>query len=759
MPVVVLPYGTGLQRSDGVMVRLPVSFEDLRNVFLYEGKAEIRKGMTQTSVLVNDDPIDIDQVVGLEALRSQQAALAVGYQTATEELWLNILAIDGTNPSAVGLLADVSVLNNGWLYAVPSLVMAESDSKMLIAHDEPNLGGRVPTKVYDPFGITISTLQADLDGEGDADVLFRGITRHLTYIVGWGYGNATDPNRPDVLRISNSGDPVTFQDFAFFEVGQRAERITVCRTAGTSLIVFKETETYELFGYSPDTFGMRPVDVLFGCVGHRLAVSVGNQVFFWSNQGPRVITGNQASTDIATPLDIEGPDPTTLVAESDVHDAFAQYDAKSRVVLFVWGRRVYALSIRNPSKPRWSYYELGETAQVGAQLFTTESGSGGVAPTGYPDITLGSAVPKVGEESIAATLTWDNIGDTAAAVIQIYLSEDAGATYVLKKSVASSGGAGQTTDIEGLTPNTPYKLSLRAFRGASGTTPAVVPGIVDWTGNAGDADNWDSAAFRGQATFVTDEAVPLPVFRSGENNGVWEVISGAASRITVEWVIPVGAEGLEIEIERARADEGNTGTQALAGGVGPPDSGGKQAFGGFVALATVAAGTTSYEDADFANNAQWNRYRFRFVGAVAFSPSLDCWGGPDAPGDDWNANMDGDSVFITLDWINANAPGRTLCPGPTAAPANHYTLAYTNNMDVTPASDDWMTGTAGERENPFITAGGVSVLGGVPAPEETDTVRVGLRHEVTCFGTIYTSYWARVTGTPDYREGLIGDKE
>jgi len=118
-------------------------------------------------------------------------------------------------------------------------------------------------------------------------------------------------------------------------------------------MVFKETETHQIFGYSPDTFGIRPADTLFGCVSSRLAVSVAGTVFFWSVQGPRVTVGGE-SIDLAVPLDLDGSDPATLVVESDVENAFAEYDPATRTVQFVWGRRVYALSIRDPSKPRWS---------------------------------------------------------------------------------------------------------------------------------------------------------------------------------------------------------------------------------------------------------------------------------------------------------------------------------------------------------------------------------------------------------------------
>jgi hypothetical protein len=385
--ILTLPYGEGLERSKGVMVVRPTSFKDLRNVSLFDGKAQVRQGLAVASVLQDDGPTDLDVTVMLEPLRSEAAAMGVGYNTtggSNREVWLNRMLIDGTAPVAVGLLG---TLDGGVTFEPPIIIGADSDNKFFIAHDEPNPTSRIVTQVYDPEDHPqLSNLQADLDGiNGQRDVFFRGVVRHLSYIFGWGYGNFDDPVRGDVVRVSNSGNSRVFEDFAFFEAGQQGETVMVCRSAGPTLMVFKETETYEIFGYSPDTFGIRLADSLFGAVGSRLAVSIAGNVFFWSTQGPRVTTGGP-SKDIAVPLDIGGPDPASLVAESDPQDAFAAYDPRTRVVQFVWGQRVYALSIRDPNRPRWSYYELGEVAQSSGLFFSTQSQAGGGGPpAGAPE--------------------------------------------------------------------------------------------------------------------------------------------------------------------------------------------------------------------------------------------------------------------------------------------------------------------------------------------------------------------------------------
>ena len=351
-----IPFGQGLDRATGVSQIQPTLFEDLREVILFAGKAQIRKGTERTSTLEDNLGAGLDITLQLQPLRVESAAMGVGFDDTSKELFLNLLAIDGTNPTAI-----LSALPNGRLFLLdggatfdpPILHMVDTFGRMYIAHDEPLLAARNATRVYNPnVSPRIDDLVGDLDDDDvEEPIQFRGVTRHLSYLVGWGYGTDADKDRPDVVRVSLAGDPDLFDPRHFFLAGQRSEPVLTCRTAGPLLLVFKETETYEIFGYSPETFGIRPADTLFGCVGSRLAVTVANTVFFWSTQGPRMSAGGE-SVDLAIPLDIGGPDPATLAAESEVEQAFAVYSAFDRIVMFVWGLRVYVLSLRMPGALR-----------------------------------------------------------------------------------------------------------------------------------------------------------------------------------------------------------------------------------------------------------------------------------------------------------------------------------------------------------------------------------------------------------------------
>ncbi len=554
--------GEGLERSKGVMVIQATTFEDLRNVFLYDGKAQVRAGLANRSVLQDDTPADLDVTVMLAPFRSESASIGIGFDDASKEVWLNRLDIDGTNPAVIGSLG---TLDAGITFDPPIIVGADSDNKFFIAHDEPNPTSRLVTQVYDPSGFPqISNLQADLDGiNGQQDVFFRGVVRHLSYIFGWGYGSFSDPVRGDVVRVSNSGDSKIFEDFAFFEAWQQGETVMVCRSAGQTLMVYKETETYEIFGYSPDTFGIRLADSLFGCVGSRLAVSVAGSVFFWSTQGPRVTSGGP-SVDIAVPLDIDGPDPATLVAESDPQDAFADYDPRTRVIQFVWGQRVYALSIRDPNRPRWSYYELGEKAQCSGLFFLTQSTAGGGGPPiGHVDELIldapaqanmvigasptGGIVPINGETVTidGKVYTWQTVLTDVDGNVFIGANTQLCANFLF---AAITLGAGAGVDYAASTTLHPT-VGLNSLAGAA---PPRVIVRADAAGTAGNGIPLSTTMVQ-DPTAGVHKAGNAPQYKDYPAIIITALQDGVdiePTKITVQWenVDQIGAEDVEIHL-------------------------------------------------------------------------------------------------------------------------------------------------------------------------------------------------------------------
>ena len=64
-----IPFGQGLDRATGVSQIQPTLFEDLREVILFAGKAQIRKGTERTSTLEDNLGAGLDITLQLQTRR------------------------------------------------------------------------------------------------------------------------------------------------------------------------------------------------------------------------------------------------------------------------------------------------------------------------------------------------------------------------------------------------------------------------------------------------------------------------------------------------------------------------------------------------------------------------------------------------------------------------------------------------------------------------------------------------------------------
>jgi hypothetical protein len=211
--------------------------------------------------------------------------------------------------------------------------------------------------------------------------------RHLAYLVGWGFGTANEP-RPELVRISLPGDPITFDENHYFAAGDRRDPVLACAPAGDAdgpqgiLDVWKRSETHAIHGYDRATFGIRLIDPRHGIVASRAHVNIEGLNIAWAEEGPRLWSGLGVSDALELPLGLDDWEPDDLVDEGELAYAFAHYVPRERVGWFHFGRRVYALTARVQGHWRWSYQTLGFDAYGAITLFeTTEEKT---APPGYP---------------------------------------------------------------------------------------------------------------------------------------------------------------------------------------------------------------------------------------------------------------------------------------------------------------------------------------------------------------------------------------
>jgi len=418
-----LPFGPGLDKESGVMVVRPNTMQDLRNVYHHEGSIVVREGTEKTNQFYDGEAgwvqygiavgtgDDATHILAGIAIRSERVGIVVSWDDTTKRV--AIWRVDALGGNSIfigfwpwrynGLDPEASpVADFEWPTFTdepPKVVLAEIYGMVFFAHDEKWDAFRAATYVYDPwkesdehysgFGDTLGPVISDLAGDPTVEqpevLRFRGVVRHLEYLFGWGWGSAVlNEIRPELLRVSNPGDPKTFDPDHYFVVGDKRDPVISAAPARQTLLVCKETETYQVIGYSRATFGIRPYDQLYGALASRLMVSVSGDVYTWSAEGPMVGGDVGPFQKIWIPLDLGGFEPATLVARVDFDQGWCDYIDEVELVIFCFGRRAYILSVRNPQDPRWTYWELGKKAYCGFRLYGDE-GDIGAIPTGYMD--------------------------------------------------------------------------------------------------------------------------------------------------------------------------------------------------------------------------------------------------------------------------------------------------------------------------------------------------------------------------------------
>ncbi len=523
-----IQFGRGLDRASGHLAAAPETMRDLRNVYVRDTRLEIRKGAVQTATVG-------DTITGVFPFITEQA----GVLTALEGSSLRVYLVDGFGQGSPPLfLGDWGTLPAG-AHNPPRTLGAEAGNRVFIAHDEIHIGNRLPTVIYQPFqSNTFVTLRQDLGG-GEVDVKFRGVAKHLEYIVGWGFGNIDDQDRQEIVRISLPGlidetGEVRFLPEHYWIVGTRGDPVVRCIPLGIdepALLAFKSAETYLLFGYDQTNFGIRLIDSRHGLASSRLAVSYDGMVFFWSLEGPRVFDGPGASKELAIPLDLRAPPPSSLVQSGAIEDGWAEYVPERRAIRFVFGPLKYVLHLWNPTRPEWSYEE-GLDEFCGGIIF------GGGTPVFGPPSGAPSLHDVVDIETTSVRLIIEHSGAEGNEVLEVWLRPSGGEWFRLTPEMVRLPGP-QSVQVTDLQPGTSYDVAVRYRRG-----PHFTPGYEN------DPDTWPSYE---AGAFVT--AVGAPVIQQV----TWERVSATEERCNVA-IMPASSTDLRLY----RSDDGGASWSIIA---------------------------------------------------------------------------------------------------------------------------------------------------------------------------------------------------
>jgi hypothetical protein len=550
--VIALTFGGSLDRESGIMAAAPGSMRDLRNVIIRQGRVDARPGVELITTFQDDEARPMSHIIELHPFLTEGAAMVVGYVEETRKVWVFRTTGDGLFPTALGVWFELAAG-----LELPRVILAECKGRMFFAHAEPIEPLRAPTIYYDPTGagtlqelkVTWRDTSDPLDGTLDEEqVYFRGVRSHLeSYLVGYGWAGF-DQYGPQMVRTSLPGEPLVFEKNHYEWGGARGNACTaMVPTPWGTMAVFRENATDEIIGRSRKDFGRKETDPNHGCVGDRLAIAAEGMVFFWSETGPRALSGSAPSQDIALPLDLAGPSPAELVADGSIYGAFASYDAEARTVEFHFGRRSYVLSFRQ-GEPQWSYNERGIEPYCAAVLQAETDVATG-PPAGYVEIL---EVDQVGETSVRLRLK--NHGLLGGEYTEVWLRHSLG-VWGLKMAVRA-GGELQDVIVSDLNLGTFHEVAVQ-LRRAGVHAPGYGP----------DPDIWTAAtAEESISDFTTIILAPIGLV------GTWTRTSSSTEKIALAWTVRhpslrtkvFRVDASDVEAELADLDPGVAGFDDLA---------------------------------------------------------------------------------------------------------------------------------------------------------------------------------------------------
>jgi hypothetical protein len=543
MPRIPIPFGQGLDRETGVLAMQVGGMEDLRNVHLMQGKLEVRRGFERVITFTDGSSNLQTHVLAGAAMLGRRTAIYVTYDDVNYKV--NIFYGDGAGTWATWLAEwpferdDTSDILDATNPNPPIISITEYNNTVFLAHTVAAVTNRAQTyfvywdDVGGGYAAEALTVEWPTDDPGAVthNVRFRGVQKHLEYVTGWGWGTK-DEVRPELVRVSQPAVSVGqlqagegFDNMHYWIPGDEGDPVIACRPAEGTLICFKETETWELFGSSFINFGQRPIDRLFGLREPRLAISVEGAVFAWTNEGPRIFSGEGTSQPLELPLELTLPEPYDLVAQGDDQYAFAFYMPVYRSIWFVFGRRVYSIYIRVPGQWKWGYQELGFDPLCGFRL--PQAGYGTIEPpTGAPSNPTASNITDT-----TLDLTVTNTGQDGDETLEVWLREGGG-SWALNTGV-EVGAAGTTVvPLDGLKAGWFYDVAVRYRRGPYYTAGYESP----------DPNDWPAAA---KGDFTTTLAT-LPTI----DGTSWARVSATVEQIGITFTPSYTGTGYDVEIRR-----------------------------------------------------------------------------------------------------------------------------------------------------------------------------------------------------------------
>lgn len=472
-------------------------------------------------------PVESDAVCGIFPFAIQgtasapSAGVAFSFDTSG-----NILYIHQLGESDL-ILRTTTAISSYTESMPPQMTGLEMLSRFYFCPDgRESVATRKGLHYYDPATHTVTQVTADVGG-GAAALRFKGITKHRGgTMLGWGYYNASTPDRPEVMRYCKYADPATWVADAeptsagFFTVGARGLPITACATAGRVTVIGKPTEIFALDGDYAEQFYLTQIGNAHGPVSVTGMTSNGPLAVWMSEQGP-------ALSDNGGRVELIGTNRLTrrLQTYYDLTWAWAVHDSPRTRIGWLLRRATEldgtALTTAWGDQILWWDYQrdaftIQGTPTTCFSIGTTEGGQLALAtPVGTMSGLTASDLGSTGEQ-----LGWSHATGDEASSIYLEYKRQADSTYTVIGPLAA-GTVSYT--LAGLTASTDYDWRVRYYR--NGTYSA-----------------YTSSTFQTAAPSSVGQPTDFVVL-SNERETIKGVVYGV---VTFEWVNTELSSGAEV---------------------------------------------------------------------------------------------------------------------------------------------------------------------------------------------------------------------
>lgn len=465
MPLEVFPLASPGTIQESVADPSPSAWSQAQDVVVYRGRMALRAPLEVAATLTGEDSIlGIAQYTNKIMIASWDADGG----TTTGEVRLWSMDFDGTN-----LTNEAQIWNN--VTTEPTAIImtpftagiGEGTERLYIADFDQNFESRFWN------GTALTDLDEDLDNDSTAEATFFSFFIPYQFHL-WAFSFLQEGvQRPELVRFSTPG-LIPLTDFAsgndeewhihdHISFGRRGDQLMGGMVVNGKLIIFQQTATHTITGFSRETWTKETISSQVGAVGplafDQYSESIG---FFWSPSGPMLTDGNSVQ-DIGEPIRQKVNnvdfDTNTVVRVDPVGMLvffFVQLSGEPQTLVY---------SIQTGTWTQVKYKGSDLEFKAGARVLTL--GSAQAPPPDPSGLTV--LYQKNATDNGHFTLDWTN--GTAAVGTQTEIYRSLTSPVTTSDTLVATLGAGVSTyqddvDSSGLNETDEYFYAVRHTRGA-----------------------------------------------------------------------------------------------------------------------------------------------------------------------------------------------------------------------------------------------------------------------------------------------------